>query len=664
MAAKLRCEICGGRLIGRPGGIYECENCGMEFDTAWAKSKLQEITGTVRVEGTVEVTGKVKVENGGPSAESLVKRGEQALEDKAWDMADSLFSRALEIQPENGEAFWGKYWAAREWDSEKTALKDVLNLEILEDSNGCWKRAARFGDEKTLKSIAKIEAEWKRANWAQLLPENLRKAFMICDGRMTRNPEGEGWGEIKEIAIPQGVSSIGSRTFRYCKNLIRVTIPDSVKEIGAEAFEECGFSEVVLPESLVEIKEAAFRRCKNLVKVTIPDSVKTIGAKAFEECGFREVTLPDKLVEINASAFGECRNLMKVVIPDSVKTIGAGAFNRTGICEIALPNGVLAIGNAAFEFCRSLVSATIPDSVKTIGERAFFDCGIKEIALPNGLKSLGEEAFGNCQLSVVVLPGSLPIIPQKAFYDCKTLTKVTIENGVELIGRNAFERCKNLKTVSIPDSVKSIEPEAFSSCINLMTVTIPTSMTAIGKKAFYYCRSLYSFAVFSQQVSIAKDALESIPSFILSALPGSTAEAFASTNGYHFAGIEAEDANSVHTAARTQHIRMLQAEKTKLLADLNTKYKQYNQFLVRSKDPRFIAEHRLKEIEKEFEMLLPEEKQAADERGKIARLKYLQAEEIKLKSDLESISGPLARIKKAKIESLLEEIRTELNKMR
>ena len=32
MAAKLECEICGGKLIGKPGGIFECESCGMEYD--------------------------------------------------------------------------------------------------------------------------------------------------------------------------------------------------------------------------------------------------------------------------------------------------------------------------------------------------------------------------------------------------------------------------------------------------------------------------------------------------------------------------------------------------------------------------------------------------------------------------------------------------------
>ena len=52
--AALTCEICGGKLIGKPGGVFECDSCGMEYSTEWARNKIQEIKGTVKVEGTVD----------------------------------------------------------------------------------------------------------------------------------------------------------------------------------------------------------------------------------------------------------------------------------------------------------------------------------------------------------------------------------------------------------------------------------------------------------------------------------------------------------------------------------------------------------------------------------------------------------------------------------
>lgn len=110
MAAKLECEICGGKLIGKPGGIFECDSCGMEYSTEWAKAKIQEIRGTVQVEGTVEVTGKVQVEGGtvqvegAATKESLLKRAEMCCAEEDWEKATELIEQVLNIDPECGEA--------------------------------------------------------------------------------------------------------------------------------------------------------------------------------------------------------------------------------------------------------------------------------------------------------------------------------------------------------------------------------------------------------------------------------------------------------------------------------------------------------------------------------------------------------------------------------
>ena len=111
MAAVLQCEICGGKLVGKPGGIFECDSCGMEYSTEWAKQKIQEIRGTVKVEGTVEVTGKVQVEGGtvnvegAATKESLLKRAKMCYADGDWEKAAELLEQVLNADPECGEAY-------------------------------------------------------------------------------------------------------------------------------------------------------------------------------------------------------------------------------------------------------------------------------------------------------------------------------------------------------------------------------------------------------------------------------------------------------------------------------------------------------------------------------------------------------------------------------
>ena len=122
--AALQCEICGGKLIGKPGGIFECDSCGMEYSTEWAKAKVQEIKGTVKIEGPVEVTGTVE-EEGGASVDSLLKRGWMMLEEEDWDHADEYFEKVLDIQPECAEAYAGKLCVEKKYRKLEDMTKDL-----------------------------------------------------------------------------------------------------------------------------------------------------------------------------------------------------------------------------------------------------------------------------------------------------------------------------------------------------------------------------------------------------------------------------------------------------------------------------------------------------------------------------------------------------------
>ena len=71
--AALQCEICGGKLVAKSGGLFECEFCGMQYDKTRIQEMVQEIKGTVRVEGTVEVKGTVAIDTQ-TKKDNLLKR--------------------------------------------------------------------------------------------------------------------------------------------------------------------------------------------------------------------------------------------------------------------------------------------------------------------------------------------------------------------------------------------------------------------------------------------------------------------------------------------------------------------------------------------------------------------------------------------------------------
>jgi len=132
-------------------------------------------------------------------------------------------------------------------------------------------------------------------------------------------------GEKKEVHIPpkiqkKPVTGIGDQAFAD-KELVIVTIPDSVTSIGEGAFSQNKLTSVTIPNSVTSISGAAF--CDNsLTSVIIPDSITSIGDFVFSGNNLTSVIIPNSVTSIGECAFWE-NNLTSITIPDSVTSIGA-----------------------------------------------------------------------------------------------------------------------------------------------------------------------------------------------------------------------------------------------------------------------------------------------------------------------------------------------------
>lgn len=129
--------------------------------------------------------------------------------------------------------------------------------------------------------------------------------------------------------IKDGTRIIADDSFSFNSNLKSITIPNSVTDIGASAFNSCSsLSSVVIPQGVRRIWNGAFAFCSSLDSINMLDGVTSIGASSFVFCtSLTSITLPSSIKHIEAGAFGSCTALKSVEMQKGIESIGQGAFS-------------------------------------------------------------------------------------------------------------------------------------------------------------------------------------------------------------------------------------------------------------------------------------------------------------------------------------------------
>ncbi|AKJ52510.1 leucine-rich repeat protein [Metamycoplasma hominis] len=316
-----------------------------------------------------------------------------------------------------------------------------------------------------------------------------------------------------EVILNEGLEKIGAEAF-WDAGIESITIPGSVKEIDGWAFDFSKISHISINSNNknLEIKDNFFIDKNNkkilayldkeATKVTIPDSVKEIGKGAFSNCeNLEEVSLNEGLEKIGDEAFSSTK-IESITIPGSIKEIGEGALSFWDIRSISINSN-----NKNFEIednffmdknnkkilaylDKEATKVTIPDSVKEICKGAFYGCkNLKEVILNEGLEKIGAEAFKYTNIESITIPGSVKEIGERAFFGCQNLNEVILNEGLEKIGAEAFYHT-SIESITIPGSVKEIDESTLSGCENLGEVVLNEGLERIGDYAFRYAKIL------------------------------------------------------------------------------------------------------------------------------------------------------------------------------
>ncbi|MCR5718542.1 MAG: glycoside hydrolase family 9 protein [Oscillospiraceae bacterium] len=202
---------------------------------------------------------------------------------------------------------------------------------------------------------------------------------------------------VIEIPADLGITQVGEQIFGgLAAKVTEVSIPDTVKVLGKEAF----------------------FRCTNLTAITVPATIEQVGDKAFGETPWLKEQLKDSpLLILNGILIDGTSAKGEVVIPDTVKTVLGSSFRMN----------------------KEITSVTLPDTVTSIGDSAFYGCEkLETVTLSKNLKTIGESAFANTPITELTIPASVEKIGAEAFINCKSLPSVTVLGEKTNIGREAF----------------------------------------------------------------------------------------------------------------------------------------------------------------------------------------------------------------------------------
>ena len=380
---------------------------------------------------------------------------------------------------------------------------------------------------------------------------------------------------LKTIEIPQ-VESIGKYVFYACNALENIEMPQ-VKTIGKGAFNNCQHLKTVDISSAEKIGDNAFEACTNLKKIVIPDTVTEIGKEAFIydkslKTVFFRGNIPPNIAE---DAFEDVEGVTFYYPadgswPESIRTSnafesvnskwvaydrmvpGEYVFNNDGTCSSDGTETAECICGCGETDTRTAKNTKNPDN-HTYSEDCYKELSNgKKVYYCKGCGRIkGEpEEKGTCgdsltweiyDSNVLCITGTGAMIDydidNPAPWTGKNIRYCKIGKGVTSVGASAFENCTSLEVVELEEGITSIEGYAFRGCTSLKELELPKSLTSVGENAFEGCTSLQKVTAYPKLTSVKSTSFRKCSALTIYGYTGSYIQKYATEKEIPFASM-------------------------------------------------------------------------------------------------------------------------------
>ncbi|HFI0577647.1 TPA: leucine-rich repeat protein [Streptococcus suis] len=296
------------------------------------------------------------------------------------------------------------------------------------------------------------------------------------------------------VEFKDGVTKIPAYLFAGAKQVIRVDLPEGLKEIGGSAFHGTSImkdeSKESAPKPPANENSNAEKEQQNapfdavsMTRLELPDSLETIGNHAFGGIDtLTSVNIPKNLV-VADQAFAGSRNLTHLRNNVEGVRIPDGMLESTGIATFIVPEGITEIGkyalrdNKQFDIGADPFGVSLVDRIKRPG--------LTNVILPSTLTKIDSRTFESTSIKFIDIPNGVSEIGEGAFRFSPELETVKLPKELKKLGGYLFEGNEKMTLLVLPDKVESIDVNAFVNMPNLEKVYIPASVNSIGENLIF-----------------------------------------------------------------------------------------------------------------------------------------------------------------------------------
>ncbi len=320
-----------------------------------------------------------------------------------------------------------------------------------------------------------------------------------------------------DLTFSQNIKKIGTMAFANCLLVEKISLPDTVNEVGKYAFRNTAFMKAQKKNGAYYVDNILIRISGKHDEYEIKDGTVFIASHALADCEVGTLTIPECVKKFNQySLLGNCSvntliinspaevfddinfdtvyfmgdkpkksQIKNVIVNSPIDKLGY-TFSRSTVENVTLPDTVTTLSYSAFSCCKNLKGIDLPKNVTTLGRDCFEDSSLESIKIPPSVTTIEDYAFKGTNLKKIVIPDTVTSVGKYLFKGCKKLTQAKLPSAITSIPVQTFWGCTALKSFDVEENITTISKQAFSKS-GLQKITLPSTIQSIGKESFKNC---------------------------------------------------------------------------------------------------------------------------------------------------------------------------------